>query len=299
MNEVTQGTSTIASDDWDIDTSDIVVEDEDSTEAAEDTTSETDEANQADAEKGEADKTADTTEKKPEENPTFELKYLGETKAVSRDEIIPLAQKGMDYDRQIQKFGELTKEHETLKTEKSKSDEVLAEFKEIAAQSGLRDVNELLDNYKANKLVEQGVDPSVALERVRIDRERKELSAEKAKIAAEKSAKTSAEETERQHKEKVEKDAAEFVKTYPTCDFKTIPAEVWKDVDGGMSLLTAYIKYENAQLKAEREAEKKAAENQSRSTGSRASAGNSTKKDAEDALWYSEENKHKSFSYIK
>ena len=293
MNEATQVNSTETSGNWDIDTSDLVVEDEDSSEAAEETTSETDEANQAETAEGEADKTTETAEKKPEENQTFELKYLGETKAVSRDEIIPLAQKGMDYDRKVQKIDELTKEHETLKTEKSQSDELLAEFKEIATQSGLKDINELLDNYKANKLVEQGIDPSVALERVRIDRERKELAAEKAKIEAEKTSQVSVEMQKKALSEKAQRDYGEFTKKYPNIDVSTLPEAVMKEAADGTALVVAYAMYENAQLKAEREAEKKDAENKSRSTGSRASAGNASKTDTEDALWYSKSEKPK------
>lgn len=298
MNEATQANSTETSGNWDIDTSDLVVEDEDSSEAAEDTTSETADADQADTAEGEAD-TSDTKSKETKETDQFTVKYLGEEKTVSREEAPALIQKGMDHDRQVQKLNELTKEHETLKTEKSQSDELLAEFKEIAAESGLKDINELLDNYKANKLVEQGIDPSVALERVRIDRERKELAAEKAKIEAEKTSQASVEMQKKALSEKAQRDYSEFTKKYPNIDVSTLPEAVMKEAADGMGLVAAYAMYENAQLKAERDAEKKAAENQSRSTGSRASAGNSTKKDTEDNLWYSEENKHKSFSYIK
>ena len=186
MNEATQVNSTAASDDWDIDTSDLVVEDEsgESAETAEDTTPKTDEADQAKAAEGEADK-SNSESKETKQTDQFTVKYLGEEKTVSREEAPALIQKGMDHDRQVQKFNELTKAHETLAAEKSKADEKLAAFDEIARESGLKSVDELVDNYKANKLVEsQGLDPVVALERVRLEREKREFAAEKAKLLA-------------------------------------------------------------------------------------------------------------------
>lgn len=53
---------------------------------------------------------------KPAEAESFTLRHLGETKNVGREEVIALAQKGMDYDRIRSKLGDASREIESLRS---------------------------------------------------------------------------------------------------------------------------------------------------------------------------------------
>ena len=127
--------------------------------------------------------------------------------------------------------------------------------------------------------------------RVQIERERKQLEAEKAKLAKGADEQALAEK-------KRQDDITAFQKEYPdvfaklATDKDAIPASVWADVNKGESLVTAYAKYERAQLKAENDKLKAEAEqikqkqiNKSRSTGSQTTKGNTSTEDLIDRLW--------------
>ncbi len=77
-------------------------------------TDDTAEADQPEAEEsGEKTETGDTAEtgaEAKESDPTFALKHLDEVKTVGRDEVVSLAQKGMDYDRIREKLDAATTE---------------------------------------------------------------------------------------------------------------------------------------------------------------------------------------------
>lgn len=67
-----------------------------------------------------------TDEAEPAANPapepeseSFTLRHLGETKSVGREEVIALAQKGMDYDRIRSKLGDASRELEALRAGES------------------------------------------------------------------------------------------------------------------------------------------------------------------------------------
>ena len=108
------------------------------------------------------------------------------------------------------------------------------------------------------------------------------------------------EETERQRQEagrraqamqaqrqaRIQNDIQEFATVFPDAalDFKSIPQEVWEAVNGGMSLVAAYARYNSAQAnasaqKAEEERRRQEAvrqqndRNAAASTGSMKSAG--------------------------
>lgn len=147
----------------------------------------------------------------PEDQPApgedFTLKHLGETHRVSREEVITLAQKGMDYDRIRQKHDHLAQ-----------------------AGNGETDIG--------------------------------------------------AEASRRQD------DIKGFMTAYPEVTPEDIPQQVWGAVNAGETLVSAYARYENRQLKLQLEAEKKNLENLRRGAGSRASAGAGEKTDPLDQFWY-------------
>lgn len=277
-------------DDWDdIDLSDVVDDENDGAEQEEtpdETEAEPSEADQQTEEPGEAQQEeAPAAEEQAAEEPaeqTFDLKFLGETKTVSKDEVITLAQKGLNYDK-------ILGERDVAKQEVSRLQEYEAFLKELAAMDGST-IEDLMDSTRADLLAKkEGIDRSVALQRVKLDRREKAVDAKQAKANAEQQAKEEAEKKQRD-------DLLRFVQAYPEVKAQDIPKEVWEKVRDGLPLVTAYSIYENKRLREEVKSWKDKAEtaeqnykNQQRSTGSQSTAGvgTTTKKDPIDLDWYS------------
>lgn len=283
MDEMNNATNEVSADLNDIDMSDVdfgaPADDAEPTEGA---TPETDPADQHEPEEGGGgtDKAEDKTAEK--ETDQFTLKHLDETKTVSREEVVTLAQKGMDYDRLKAKSEE---RFMALESEKKLAETRISIFDEIAKRGGFRDVDELVENIQAEQLAEQiGTDKETALKQVRLERKEKELLEKEQRLT-----------TEKTSRNKVDDDARAFIDKHPSVDFNAIPKEVWDKVNSGESLLNAYDEFmtekaknelaaENERLKAELEAAKKNADNKSRSTGSATSAG----KDSVSDPWISD-----------
>lgn len=247
---------------------------------------------------GEATETATEPETQPEPTPepeTFTLKHLGEERTVGRDEVIALAQQGMDYARIRDKLTEST----------SKYDELYNWMKQLAGNRSIEDFMFNVEVERAKAMY--GLDNNMARERVKLDRERREFEAERKR--AEDSKKSAEAQQTAQNNIRTEYDA--FVKAYPEVaskyltDKSVIPDEVWADVRNGKSLTEAYSKYsakkeisdakkaaadkdaEISRLKAELEAEKQNKKNKSRSSGSMSTDGGGEEYDPIAAGWNS------------
>lgn len=234
------------------------------------------------AEDGDGD-TAEHTEQ-GEGDQTFTLKYMDEVKTVTKDEAVVLAQKGMDYDRVKQKQTD-------AQTALDSANNKLAYFEQLASSQNMT-LDQLIDDVMATQLsVREGIDKTVALGRVQVDRERKALEAEKSRLSQADTDKAEAQKRQ-------QKDIDEFSKEYPdvfaklATDKDAIPKQVWDDVSRGMTLVSAYSKHEKAALKAENERLKAEAEklkqkqiNKSRSTGSQATKGEDSGRDFADMWW--------------
>ena len=204
---------TTADDDWsDVDLSDISAADAEDQEQGEGEQDETESGGEA-ADSGEANQQAhddaeQTDGTKPAEdvtpddgNQTFTLNYLGAEKVVSKDEAVTLAQKGMDYDRIRQK-------HEETLSELTTAKDKLSFFEQMASSQG-KTLDQLIDSAMAEQLAaREGIDAGVALGRVQLDRERKQLEAEKAKLTKGADEKATAEK-------KRQDDITAFQKEYP------------------------------------------------------------------------------------
>jgi len=275
-------------DDWDdIDLSDLPDSGEDTTFAEPEETEQTPEtqteADQPTDAEPEAD--ADGAEKPEAEAQAdqFTLKHLDETRTVSRDEVIALAQKGMDYDRIRGRLDE-QKDYAELKQRVETLEEHEAFLKELA---GDRSVDDLIDEGRAQALMQQtGIDHDTALGRVKLDRERRALDAERQKQQT---------QQQEQQKQQEQADAQEqwrkdcflaFSKEFPDVDPKTIPQEVWDAFGRGETLVSAYSLYQLRALQKQKNEQKRAEENAKRSTGSRQTAGAKENMSAFDAAWY-------------
>lgn len=236
------------------------------TEAVEETVEEepaeqSDQTVEEDAEVTEEPKEEPAEEAKTEDQ-LFTLKHLGETKDYSKDEIIPLAQKGLDYDR-------IRTERDTLKSEQAtlkEHEEFLKELAELAGQS----VEELMIATKARLIVQdekkKGRDISLENAMYRVQSDMKAKKAAPVKTA-------------------IQESFARFAELYPDVKAEDIPKEVWTEfADGKRDLSVVYTEYlsraelrktqqELKQLKEKMSAAEQNQKNRQRSTGSRRSNG--------------------------
>lgn len=244
--------------------------------------------------------TAENGEAKPQTDDGLDLKYMGETRHVGRNEAVALAQKGMDYDRIRQERDDMSKELEGLRGDKTK----LAgyeDFLDRLARSVGMNIPDMIDSTLAKMLVAEEqkkgntITEEFARQRIQFDREKAEYEKQKNQGADHSPAKKSddgkpseqpAQKTaDEAAKAKRNDEANAFLKAYPDVDPKTIPEEVLKEWRGGTPLLNAYKDYEYKKLKAEYEALKQNNKNSERSTGSAKSAGAGRAKDAFDEGW--------------
>ena len=210
-----------------VDTGDHTEETETVEETAEETVSET----------AETPETTENTEQEAETKPEmFELKFLGETKQYTRDEMTTLAQKGMNHDRILQ-------QRDDLQQFRSANEPLVNDLGRIAQQFGMTPAD-LLASMETNLLRQQGKTQAEAEAIIRANKSERQLQTYQSQEQA-------AMEQQRAAQERQQRDFREFVQRYPGLDPKTIPATVWNDVRKGEPLVSAYGKYEMQQLKEE------------------------------------------------
>lgn len=233
---------------------------------------------------GEADASSEGESKGDEgssdQGESFILKHLGEERSVGRDEVVTLAQKGLDYDRIREKWDGVKDDLPMYQMEH-------AFLQELAEARG-GDIAGLIDETRTRTIL------------AKAEAEGKELSpaaaaAQAVKMRAEftPAGNAPAQDTEEARQERVRQDIARFKEGYPDIRMEDIPQEVWQEVDkNGGDLLGCYRRFENQKLKDELKGLKKELEeakqqkkNKERSTGSTKSIGAAAKKDAFDEGW--------------
>lgn len=232
------------------------------------------------AEEAEQVETPEQEETAKPDTGVFSLKYMDESKEYKREEVVALAQKGLDYDR-------IRAERDSIKAERNAAKDRENFLQELADDAGMT-IDEMIDGVRANRLLKRETDAG---------RPMTELAA-KEQIQREKTARTAAAEAEAKEKEPERKEADEphatnstpdavkrFVAAYPNVQAKDIPQSVWDDVRNGADLISAYTKYENAQLRSQIEAMQQNEKNKNRSTGSRQGSGSANQKTDFDAAW--------------
>jgi hypothetical protein len=268
-------------------------EPEETSEADQETEEESDgeeaEADQQEADTPEGEETTDGAESKEtaegkegssDQSDSYELKYLGESRTVNRDEVIKLAQQGMDYPRIREKW-------DGIKDDVPKLRMYEGFLKELAESRG-GDIEALIDETRTRSLM------------AKAKAEGKELTASAAAAQAvqarmkamepEEAKQEKAREEERQAQRQAS--VARFMKLYPDIKGEDIPKKVWDDAEAMGDLTAAYIKYnsaklseENERLKKELEQAKQYKKNKERSMGSSKSVGATGAKDVMDEGW--------------
>ena len=191
----------------------------------------------------------------------------------------------------------MTEKNTQLETQVSEQKQQLATLtehenalQELANQSGTT-VEELVENMLiAVTKSKYGIDDDgMALERVKLDRERRALDQERAALAPQKQ-----EQEQQAANEKWRGECFDaFAKAYPDVDPASIPNGVWEAFNRGETLVSAYARERNkaleaeiARMKSEQATRDRNAANAARSTGSQNSAGKTGSDEAFDALWY-------------
>lgn len=190
----------------------------------------------------------------------FTLKNRGETRQVSRDDLIAMAQKGWDYDT-------VRQERDQLRQYRQEAGPALELVSAYAKQNGMS-VGDYLDFCRKQEFMRQGMTEQDAQTRLGMEKERAELDARQAEIRKAEQAQTSAAAEEQKRLEARKADIANFCRAYPGVDPKSIPQEVWAAVKEGDTLTNAYTMHENKRLQAELQAERQNKANQRKTPGS-------------------------------
>ena len=278
-------------DDWsDIDFSDLEVLDGDEEESQGGETQNDTAEPEADQQEGEAEAeaanepTAEAQEQtdgseEADQPELIELKHLGQTVRVTPEQLNAYAQMGLDYQR-------IREDRDAARKEVERLTAMETFLKELAAPQGIS-VEDLIDGARAEVLAKkEHLNKDVALQRIKLDRERKAFEAQKDQQKKESQAK-SQEEAKRQEQ------FLRFARTYPKVKPNDIPKDVWDAFKDGEDLVNAYARFENRELKekvskleSQLETAKKNSENKRRSAGSQRSAGSASEMDEFDRAWY-------------
>ena len=203
---------------------------------------------------------AQQEEPKADQPELFTLKNRDETKQVTRDELVAMAQKGWDYDH-------IREERDQLRQYRQEADPALELVKSYAQRSGMN-VADYLDYCRRQELMAKGMTEQDAAAKVTMEKERADLDRQRAEIQAYRQQQESAAQKAQEQAQARQRDIEAFYRAYPGVDPKNIPQEVWNEVKSGDSLTNAYTRYENRRLQAELAAERQNRANREKAPGS-------------------------------
>lgn len=208
---------------------------------------------------------------------TFTLKHLDEVKTVDKDEIVKLAQQGLDYER-------IRTERDQLRDYRKDADPALTLVKAYAEKNGMN-ITEYVDFCRKQELIATGIDEKNADAQISVEKQQAQLKSEQdEKAAAAVQANKQREELEKQAESR-KTEMNRFLQKFPAVKPDDIPKEVWAEVAKGDSLVVAYTEHRNKQLETELAAERQNKANAQKSTGSLSTSGKSEKMDDIDRWW--------------
>lgn len=258
------------------------------------TAAEESEGTEADADQQEADGTegeesnGESEEGKSEGNEgdsdqstSFTLRHLGEERTVDREEVISLAQKGMDYDRIREKWDGVKDDVQRLRMYEGF-------LKELADARGDGNIEALIDETRTRSLIAQakakGEDLDASVAAAQAVRKRLQGMGQQDPAAAQQNE----EALMAKRREAVDL----FRSTYKDVKAEDIPKEVWDEADKTLDLIGPYQRYlnkkleaDNKRLKEELEQAKQQQKNKERSMGSSRSVGKAATRDPGDEGW--------------
>jgi hypothetical protein len=170
-----------------------------------------------------------TEEPKQEPTPKVKLKYNHEEKEYSLDDVVPLAQKGLNYDKLQEKLNAIQNDPRMAHVDR---------IQQLADLYGVT-VDEMLETsynrYYESEAEKQGLTP----EQIRKDHE---LTQKERMIQQKEQAQSKAEADKAMY--------TNFLKVFPNVKPEEIKAETWQLVNQGMDLTAAYIHQRNHELES-------------------------------------------------
>lgn len=177
----------------------------------------------------------------------FTLKVNKQEQQVSREEMIALAQKGLDYDRMKEQSAKHQQTAQALQArvdELSKDREALDILAMIAKATNIK-LSDVAENLYVNFRKNAGASEDAArleLKNAKLDRELNAMKAQKEQPA---------QEQPDQNQVRFQQDVAEFSRTFPGVELtKDLVDKLAPDIRQGLSLAAAYRKMEKAQSDA-------------------------------------------------
>ena len=267
-------------------------EDPDNTEESEEEDADADQREADDAEGGDADAEAkgeSEGDKGTPDQDEFVLKHLGEERKVSRDEVVQLAQKGLDYDRIRERWDGVKNDIPKLRS----YEKFLADLAESRGGNIEALMDETMTQILINRAKAKGEELSASAAAAQAVRMRMENGTPRGYDDEATEPGVSGTEGEPGGKPDANEMVNRFLAEYPTVRAESIPKEVWDEVNrNGGDLLQAYRGYENKKLAEENkrlqkelESAKQQQKNKARSTGSTKSVGSAATIDPFDSGW--------------
>lgn len=265
------------------DTSDADTDDEASETAEDSESGETnDNVNEQEAEEAAAESKEEA--EKPITEQKFVVKVNKETREVSYDDAPAWIQKGMDYDRVKGQLENEQKHGQELQTKLDEQKQIM-DVLELAAEDSGMSIPELMEHVHLGMLMGKGMTEKEAKAELRALRAEKQV-----KTGTDKTAATAETATPATEDNRAQREVEEFMRNFPGVSLTDEQIQKMKpDVQNGLSMTAAYLKMENARLKAEAEQQKQkdaaAAQikkNRAKATGSQTDSGGQRTRTAED-----------------
>ena len=202
---------------------------------------------------------------------SFTLRHMDDPPVtVGREEVIRLAQQGLDYER-------VRTERDQLREYRAQADPALNLVKTFAENSGMT-LEAYVDYCRTQALIAQGVNEATAKAQVEMEKRQARMDAQTRAAEPEQQRRQTAEAEEQAKAAAQKRDMEAFIGAYPDVKADEIPKEVWQKVAGGESLVTAYTMYLNQQLRAKMAAQEQNRENAAKAPGSLGTRGEQGRK---------------------
>ena len=212
----------------------------------------------------EVEEVAEVAETKPEETQTpesfLDITYNKETKSLSKEEAKTLAQKGMNYDKMLERYAPI---------------EELARLNGMDVSTFINSLNETQRQFELEKelqsLKQQFPDTDeTVLKELAQSRAEGRVAKQIEEFKAKQNEQVNAQE------QQVLRDLELFKKEFPDVDYTNLPDEVYSNVKNGLPLLSAYYKYLRNKETVESKVGKINEANKQKSLGSTTNAGSGT-----------------------
>lgn len=181
-----------------------------------------------------AENTSESKDEGQQGTPTLKLKYLGREMELPQNEVVTLAQKGMNYDHLQNRLQQV---------EKSAEFAILDRYAAIAGmnrQEYLQFLEQQAEEAELQPYIEKGIDAEEAKGYMENRRKAEMMDGLQQKIEQKM-------QEQEQQRQAIDQQLLAFIAKYP--DVKKFPPKVMDDIRGGMTPLEAYAQYETAELR--------------------------------------------------